>query len=128
MLQVNKMRKIKMDRIRRGLGLLSFDNLVKYFDVTTLKRIVASGEPYHLYKYIDVNYEKNTRAARERKLKITFKPKNSKSNNSFLPRSVRSYNLLPVEIKQLSGKKFNDAVRNYYFEKENQKPLSCAVS
>ena len=103
-------------------------NVVKYFDVTTLKRIITNKEPFHLYKYIDTSYERDTRASREGRIKINFKPKNAKSSSSFLPRSVKSYNQLPLEIRNLSGKKFNEKVKEYFYEKENQTPLSCAVS
>ena len=55
-LGVNKMMKVKMSYIRRTLQLLSFDSLVRYFDVTTLQRILVTGQPYHLFKYVDLRF------------------------------------------------------------------------
>ena len=93
-----------------------------------LKKIITTGQPYHLAKYLQVNHTRNTRAASNETVLSTFKPKNLKSSRSFLVRSLRSYNLLPIELRKLSGKKFDKAVKSYYYEKENQEVISCALS
>ena len=117
-----------MTAIRRHLGLLSFDSLIRYFDVTLLKRIITTGQPYHLAKYLQISHTRNTRAAANETVLSSFKPKNEKSSRSFLVRSLRSYNSLPIEVRRLTGKRFNNAVKDYYYEKENQEPVPCVLS
>ena len=117
-----------MSTIRRHLGLLSFKSLVKYFDVTLLQRIIISGQPYHIAKYIQSSHVRSTRAATNEILRSNFNPKNAKSSRSFVVRALKSYNSLPIEIRKLSGHSFNKAVKEYYYEKENQEPTTCTVS
>ena len=126
-MKVSKAQKIKISTIRRHLGLLSFKSVIKYFDVTLLHRIISTGQPYHLAKYIQSPRVRNTRAATNEIVRSSFNPKNSKSSRSFLVRSLKSYNLLPIDIRKLSGHKFNNAVKKYYYERENQEPAPCIV-
>ena len=127
-LNVSKKRKIKMTVIRRHLGLLSFNSLIRYFDVTTLQRIILTGQPYHLFKYLKITHSRNTRAASNETVRTSFVPRNEKSSRSFLTRSLRSYNSLPIEIRKLTGKRFNAAVKDFYYERENQEPVPCLIS
>ena len=126
-LGVSKMNKIKLSRIRRELGLLSFPSVIKYFDVTTLNRILTTKQPHHLYKYLEFP-SKQTRASLNQQIKLTYIPKSSKFLRSFLSRSLKTYNLLPLNIRRLKGKKFAEAVREHFYEKENSNFTSCLIS
>ena len=88
--------------------------------------ILSNQRPFHLYKLFKTECDNRTRSRGE--VKVFFKPKNEKSNRSFLIRSTRTYNLLPSEIKKLSGEKFKRSVRRHLYDKENQTFVSCAIT
>ena len=71
---------------------------------------------------------RNTRAPVNQIIKTNFIPRNSKHSRLFIVRAVKSFNALPLEIKQLHGKDFNDEVKKYYYEKENQELISCNIN
>ena len=119
-------RKIKLDRLHRGLDMLTFSGLIKYYDCVLLNDILTHRRPYHLYKLFKTDLDCHTRSRGN--VKIFFKPKNEKSNRSFLIRSIRTYNSLPLEIRKLTGEKFKKTVRQHLFDKENQSFVSCAIN
>ena len=61
-------------------------------------------------------------------VKTNFLPKSTKFSRFFLVRAVKSFNALPINIRSLSGKKFAEAVKDFYYEKETQELVPCAIS
>ena len=52
---VSKKQKVSLSVMRKKLGILSFDALTKFFDITTLARILNTRSPHHLAKYLEIS-------------------------------------------------------------------------
>ena len=93
---------ISIDEIFKKLQILPFRKLIDYFDLTTLKKIIISGRPLNLHKYL-LKVDTGTRQSNEGNYKVSYIPKTSKLLNSFIPRSVRKYNCLNENLKQIES-------------------------
>ena len=69
--------------MREQLEMLSFENLVKFFDITVFARIVHTGKPTNLAKHI-LKANRVSRGFNKGNCRIDFIPKSQKLKNSFL--------------------------------------------
>ena len=116
----SKRERISLKEQRKEVGLLSFENLVKYFDVTTLFKIVKTKNPKSLSQYI-VRSKRESRTQNQGKFLVNFTPKTEKLNKTFLFRAVKTLNELPRAIRNnlltMKSKVFNARVKDHLLEK-----------
>ena len=122
MMHCSKKQRIKLSDQRSELNLLSFDNLVRYLDVTMLYKIVKSKTPESLSEHI-VWSSRDSRPQNRGKLTVNFIAKTEKMSKSFLFRAVRTINQLPrsirVKIPNITQESFKSRVREYYMNLNN---------
>ena len=113
----SKRERISLEEQRAKLNILSFENFVKYFDVTLLYRIVKTKTPEHLSKFVSQS-NREARSQNLGALTVNVLAKTEKLSKSYLYRAVRTFNQLPRSIKiktpNLKCKIFNERVREYY--------------
>ena len=128
-LGVTRGQQVPMETVRRRLKVLSFEGLVKYFDMTIMAGILRNKTPANLYKFIVTEHQRGTRARDNELVSLNFIPKNERINRSFLVRGLKSYNSLPLSTRKIScPKMFSKSVKQHLYEKENSEATSCVVS
>ena len=100
--------------MREELEMLSFENLVKFFDITIFSRIVHTHQPPNLSKYI-IKANRVSRGFNTGNCRISFTPKSQKLKNSFLFRASSTFNSLPPELKTKWSPKYKDQVKSFLF-------------
>ena len=109
---------MRLDVMRKKLGMLSFDALAEFYDLTLLGKIISSKEPSELYKTIKVS-DRDAREVNRGNCKVIQRAKSEKTRNFFLHRSVRSFNNLPHSLKEaVNLPNFKDRVREHLYRKE----------
>ena len=107
-------RRIPLHVMRDELELLSFENLVKFFDITIFARIVHTGQPENLAKYI-LSANRVSRGFNKGNCRISFTPRTQKLKDTFLFRACQSFNCLPPELKTKWSPSFKDQVKSFLF-------------
>ena len=97
--------------LRKRLNILSYNGLVKFYDITTLAKILSNRDPENLYKYLKLSSLDSRNAGI---CTVKYIAKSRKSRESFLFRSTRFFNNLPLHIRLAYNQpSFKDKVREY---------------
>ena len=103
-----------VEDIRKELQILSFQQLIDFYDITTISKIIRTRKPVHLSNLLGWEGDRrDTRQTSRGRVRLEFIPTSEKARRSFLPRSVRAYNVMPRLIKELPVYNFNKNVKRY---------------
>ena len=100
---------LSTEEMRKALDILPFDGLVVMMDVTMLRKIMDTGAPRNIYKYLDFSI----RLRANGQIRVNVIPKTEKFCRTYIFRAVRSWNSLPYDIRNVKNYKFHNAVKEY---------------
>ena len=80
-------------------GWLSVRQLVTYHSLVLVYKVKSEGKPEYLYDRLGREFSYNTRLASENGVRGMGKIKSELHKNSFIPRSIQSWNSLPSHIR-----------------------------
>ena len=104
---------VTVEFMRKTLKILDFDDLIAFYDINIFNKIIKTGEPIHIAKYIETSERTVTRGDVIGNCRIKYIPKSEKLKNNFLTRACRSYNKTPGILRDIDGKEFNVQLKNY---------------
>ena len=105
-----------MFEIRNKLEMLSFSELIDYFDLSCFIKMMRTSQPPSLRKYVEVIKNHGTRGSTKGNVKLTFIPKSEKFKRSFLPRAYVKYNKLPHYLRfETDIKYLPDELKDFVF-------------
>ena len=87
------------ETVRRSEGLLSFSELVDFYDITTFVKMMRTGKPRALREHVITAHSYGTRGASDGTVKLDFIPKSHKLLRTYLPRAYIKYNKIPSKLK-----------------------------
>ena len=89
------------EEIIKELKIPSLQQQIDYFDLMSISKVIFTRKPAHLAKFIEKTSTR-TRGSEEGNVRLNFIAKSKKLKDSFLPRSVKKFNKLPRELKQIT--------------------------
>ena len=104
---------VTVEFMRKTLKILDFDDLIAFYDINIFNKIIKTGEPIHIAKYIETSERTVTRGDVIGNCRIKYIPKSEKLKNNFLTRACKSYNKTPGILRDIDGKEFNVQLKNY---------------
>ena len=102
------------EQMRDELEILSLGNLVKMQDVLVFGKIIHTGRPENLKRYINTNRGRDTRSNSTRSVQITTIPRTEKLRSSFLFRASRTWNSLPETLRDFSKSQYKEKLKLYF--------------
>ena len=99
-------------------GYLSVHQLVALLTLTSFHNARMSGRPRWVLSQITPLVDTRTRRSQIMEISARL---NSREE-SYLPRAIKLYNLLPVEVKSLTKPRFREAVRTWVWDNISIKP------
>ena len=87
--------------IREELRILSFFEMRKFFDITTINKIITTDYPSNLRDTIRTEFGRETRSTLEGNVRPIKIPKTERMKRSFIHRACKEYNLIPNDLRKL---------------------------
>ena len=81
---------------------LSVRQMIMFQDLVLVFKIRKEGRPVYLFNKLSSQFSRNTRNAKNNKIKQNQKPKSEISESSFVNRSIVNWNKLPHEMTNLT--------------------------
>ena len=95
---------------------LSLYQRIVYSSLSLFYKIIENQRPMSLYQYYIVN---NTRSRTVKRSKVIYTarcPKSKEVNELFIYKTCELYSYLPMEIQNLSIKKFNTTIKTHIYD------------
>ena len=106
--------RISAAKMREDLQILSLEQLRDSYDICLVAKMIETGKPKELARHIVSVGREDLRSQSNGNVKVDTIPKTQKLRDSFLYRSVRKYNSIPVELKKLASKpNFSKRVKTF---------------
>ena len=89
----------------RSCGWLNVRQLVFYHSNVLIHKVLLTSQPQYIHERLPTEFTCNTRLAASNSLRValTKRANLSLTGNSFINRSIKSYNLIPAELRQLTS-------------------------